>query len=118
ARVCGMMVERLHARPVPVQIPWGVSDAFCGVVDVVRMRALRWEGDALGAEFDVMPVPDELQEAAAAAHEKLVEAACEVDDALLARYLAGETIEASDLLPALRRSTLEMRITPVLCGSA
>ncbi len=117
-RVCGMMVERLHARPVPVQIPWGVSDAFCGVVDVVRMRALRWEGDALGAEFDVMPVPDELQEAAAAAHEKLVEAACEVDDALLARYLAGETIEASDLLPALRRSTLEMRITPVLCGSA
>jgi elongation factor G len=117
-RVCQMMVDRLHARPVPVQIPWGVSDGFCGVVDVVRMRALRWEGDALGAQFDVMPVPDELRAAAAAAHEKVVEAACEVDDALLARYLGGQPLQPEDLIPALRRATLAMRITPVLCGTA
>jgi elongation factor G len=117
-RVCQMMVDRLHARPVPVQIPWGVSEGFCGVVDVVRMRALRWEGDALGSQYDVLPVPEELKEQAVAAHEKVVEAACEVDDALLARYLGGEALTPEELIPALRRATLEMRIIPVLCGSA
>jgi elongation factor G len=117
-RVCGMMVSRLSARPVPVQIPWGASESFCGVVDVVRMRALRWEGDALGAQYDVLPVPEELAAAAAAAREKLVEAASEVDDALLAAYLAGEPIGADQLVAALRKATLEMRITPVLCGTA
>jgi elongation factor G len=116
-QVCRMMVERLHARPVPLQLPWFEGDAFRGVVDLVELRALRWD-DTLGASSSAEPVPPGLATAVQAARERLVEAACEVDDALLEKYAAGAPIGVEELRRALRRGAIDLRFTPVLCGAA
>jgi elongation factor G len=114
-----MMVDRLHARPVPVQIPWGAADGFRGVIDLIGMKALVWdETDPLGARFDTVEIPDEVLAAATEAREQLVEAVCEVDDDLLANYLAEEPLAPEQIRAALRRGTCSLQFTPVLCGTA
>ncbi len=117
-RVCKMMVERLRARPVPIQIPLGQGEQFRGVIDVVEMQALEWSDETAGAPPVAGAIPDEFAAAAAAAHDRVVEAACEVDEALLGKYVAGEPIAAAELRAALRKGCLEHKLTPVLCGSA
>jgi elongation factor G len=117
-RVLGMMKDRLGANAVPVQVPIGSEDRFRGVVDVVSGKALVWDDSALGAEFAEVPVPDDVAPAVDAARERLVEAAADVDEALMARYLEGEAIPADALRKALREATLRMQVVPVLCGSA
>jgi elongation factor G len=119
-RTCREMQERLAARPVPIQLPYHdeASGEFLGVIDLVGQRALAWRDDALGSEFDVEPVPPSMVAAASAARDRLIEVACEVDDALLERWVAGRGITDEDLRRALRRGTLELRFFPVLCGSA
>jgi elongation factor G len=116
--VCRSMEKRLNARPVPVQLPIGQEDAFRGVIDLIEMRALVWSDGKLGSDFENEPIPAELAEPAAEARERLVEVACEIDDKLLTKYVAGKTIEADELRDALRRGTIELKFTPVLCGSA
>ena len=118
ARVCGMMRERLLARPVPLQIPIGAEDSFRGVIDLVGMRALVWDDDTLGQPFRVEPVPAELQVAAVEARDRVLEAACEVDDRLLEAYLASREISEDDLVAALRHGTVAGKFVPVLCGTA
>jgi elongation factor G len=118
-RVCRMMTDRLHARPVPVQIPWGEAEDFKGVIDLISMKAMVWDdNDPLGAKFDEIEIPADLADKAATARETLVEAACEVDDALLEKYLAEEALTAAEIGGGLRKGTLDLRFTPVLCGSA
>ncbi len=117
-RVLGMMRERLAANPVPLQIPIGREDGFRGVVDVVGERALVWDGSDLGATFHEEPVPDALRATMAEYREKAIEAAADVDEALMARYLDGETIAPDAVRKALREATLKLRIVPVMCGSA
>jgi elongation factor G len=117
-RVCGMIAERLHARPIPFQLPIGAEETFRGVVDLVEMRSVVWGDETLGADYAVEEIPAGMQEQAAAARERLIEAACEVDDALLAKYLAGETLEADELRRALRQGTIQLKFTPVFCGTA
>jgi elongation factor G len=117
SRVCRMMEERLGARPVPVAIPLGEAETFRGVVDVVEKKALVWD-DPTGKTWKVLPVPEEQAAAVEEAHEKLVEAASEVDDALLERYLAGEPLRPDELRAALRKGTCSLKLTPVLCGAA
>jgi elongation factor G len=117
-RVCDMMAERLHARPIPVQLPLGREDAFRGLVDLIEMHSLVWPDDRIGARFEIEAIPDEMARAAAVARERLVEAACEVDDRLLQKYVNGESITPGELRSALRRGTIDLRITPVLCGAA
>jgi len=118
ARTCAMMRERLHARPIPVQLPWGGSEGFHGVIDLVRMKALTWADDVLGARFETVEIPEEMRAAATRAREVLVEAACEMDDALLARYLAEEPLDPERVVSALRHGTCALKFIPVLCGSA
>jgi elongation factor G len=117
-RVCRMISDRLRARPLPVVIPSGAAEAFRGGIDVIGMRALVWDEEATGAgvRFDVIPESD--LAAARAAHDRVVEAACEVDDALLEKYLSGASISPSELHRAVRRGTCAMAFVPVLCGSA
>jgi elongation factor G len=113
-----MMAERLGANPVAIQIPVGVEAKFQGVVDLIRMQAIIWEEETLGARFRAEPVPAELKGEALKAREKLLEAVAEQDERLLQRYVEGEAITPEDIVPALRKATLAMRVVPVLCGAA
>jgi elongation factor G len=117
-RCVQMMIDRLKARPVPVQIPLGAEEHFEGVIDVIREKAIRWEEEALGAAFHEEDVPAEYEEAVVAAREKILEVASEIDDQVLEMYLGGEEIPAAMLISALRKGTLDLKVTPVVCGSA
>ena len=117
-RCMQMMIERLHANPVPVVIPWGCEDKFEGVLDVVAGIALRYKSEDLGAEPIVEEIPSECVDLVEAAREKIIEAASEIDDAILEKYLGGEPVTAAELKAALRKGTLELKLTPVLAGAA
>ena len=117
-RVVAMMRARLGANPIPIQIPIGSEDGFRGVVDVIERRAIYWDDDTLGAAYHVAEVPAELEDATDAARERVVEAAADADETVMARYLDGTQIPPDELRKALREATVQMRAVPVLCGSA
>jgi elongation factor G len=111
------MVDRLGAHPVPIQLPIGEEAAFGGVVDLVNMKAILYKDD-LGQEWEVADIPAELQDAAGAARTELIEAVAEYDDALMEDYLEEKPIEPARLIQDVRKATLDISMTPVLCGSA
>jgi elongation factor G len=117
-RCMQMMVDRLKTNPVPVVLPWGAEDQLVGVIDVIREKALRYKNEALGAEPVEEAIPAELEADVAAAREKVIEAASEVDDTILEKYLGGEEIGGDELVAAVRAGTLALSLTPVLAGSA
>ncbi len=112
------MIGRLKANPVAIQLPIGAEDRLRGVVDLVEMRGIFWKDGTLGAEYDVGEIPDELREEARDRREKMIEKVAEEDEALFERYVDGGAIGKDELQAAIRRATIAMRITPVLCGSA
>ncbi len=116
--VVSMMESRLGAVPCPLQIPYGAESEFKGVIDLVEMKAIVWEDETLGAKFHDEEIPHELMEEAQNWREKMLEAVSEVDDSLMEKYLEGEEITPEELIPAIRKGTIEMAFTPVLCGSA
>src|SRR5262245_58826383 len=111
------MVDRLGAHPVPVQLPNGNEADFAGVVDLVNMKAIIYKDD-LGQEWEVTDIPDELKDAAHQARTELIEAVAEYDDELMEDYLEDKPIEAERLIQDIRKATLDISMTPVLCGSA
>ena len=113
-----MMAERLGANPVAIQIPIGAEAKFRGVVDLIRMQAVLWDEETLGAHPRLDPIPAELNGEALKAREKLLEAVAEQDERLMQRYVEGGGITAEEILGALRKATLSMRVIPVLCGAA
>ncbi|MGA9751942.1 MAG: elongation factor G [Acidobacteriota bacterium] len=118
-RALKMMDERLHARPVALFLPWGSEDSLVGVIDLLQMKAIRWEDDTLGAKYEVTEIPGEYVEKAKAFREKLLEMACEEDDVLMQRYLDGKELDDVDAVKAaIRKGAIAMHFTPVLCGSA
>ncbi|MGB0680848.1 MAG: elongation factor G, partial [Polyangiales bacterium] len=111
--------DRLGAKAVPIQLPLGVEDEHRGVIDLVHMQAIVFHDESKGADFERTAIPAEQQEAAEAARAALLEAVAEVDDALMERYLEGDTDFSPDaILAALRAGTLSFHLVPVLCGSA
>jgi elongation factor G len=112
--------EKLGANPVPVQIPIGAEDAFEGVVDLVEMKAVRWEDDAtMGTKYVLDEIPAELVDQANEWREKLVESVAEVDDELMERYFEDpESITKDEMMKVIRQATLEGVIIPMMCGSA
>ncbi len=112
-----MIVDRLGANPVPIQMPIGSSNDFRGVIDLITMEAIFYLDD-LGTKSEASPIPDELFEEAQLMHENLVEKVAESDDRLTEKYLEGEEITPEELVRALRVATLSGDIVPVLCGSA
>ncbi len=112
------IVERLQARPVPIQIPIGAEDQFKGVVDLITMKARIWRDETLGADFDDMEIPADLVELAQEYRDKMVEAAAEADDHLMEKYLNGEALTPAEITLGLRKATLAQTIFPVVCGTA
>ncbi len=117
-RAIDMMRERLNANPVCVQWPVGAEEKFEGVIDLIEEKAFIFKDETLGAEFTVVDVPDALRPEVAHRREKLVEAASEADETLFEKFVNGDAITAADLKAGVRKATIEMKVTPVLCGSA
>jgi elongation factor G len=110
--------KRLNARPVAIQIPIGQEAAFKGVIDLVEMKAIYWRDEAMGSNYDVEEIPAELRKKAEAFHAQLVESVAENDDDMLHKFLEGEAISAKELRASLRKSTIALKLFPVLCGTA
>ena len=110
--------KRLNAKPIAIQIPIGQEDKFRGVIDLVEMKAISWKDDTIGAEYITGEIPAELLKKAEAFHTQLVETVAENDDAILHKFLEGESISAAELRASLRRSTIELKLFPVVVGTA
>src|SRR5690348_17735638 len=110
--------KRLGARPVATQIPIGAEAKFKGVVDLIEMKAILWHDETMGAEYSEEPIPEELKKKAEAFRMQLIETVAENDDEMLHKFLEGETPTPEELKRALRRATIEMKVFPVLCGTA
>jgi elongation factor G len=117
-RCVDMIVDRLGAKPAVVQLPMGVESEFSGIVDLVRMKAVKWQDEALGAKFDVIDIPADMAKLAAEYRHKLLEVAVEEDDAALEAYLAGHEPDEATLTRCIRKGTVAFHFVPVLCGSA
>jgi elongation factor G len=112
------MVDRLGAHPVPIHLPIGQEEHFRGVVDVIEMQGVVWD-DALGMEPKTIEIPEELREQAEEYHHQLIDAIAEHDEELLETYLMDEASVTPDMIRrALRKATLVIAVTPILCGSA
>ncbi len=112
------MVDRLGANPVPIQIPIGAEDKFRGPIDLVRGKAIYFDDETLGAKYVEDEIPQELLPVAREYREKMLEALADVDENIMEKFLGGEEITVEEIKRAIRKGTIEMRITPVLCGSA
>jgi elongation factor G len=112
------IIARLGANPVAIQIPIGLEDQLKGVVDLVLMKGLIWKDETKGAEYEVVDIPEDLKDEAAAAREKLIEAVASIDDDLMHKYLEGEEISENEIRAGLRKGTLELKLVPVVTGSA
>ena len=117
--VVDQIKERLGANPVPIQIPIGVEDDFLGIVDLVRNKAFVWDDSTKGVKIVEIPIPDDLVDTAYEYRMKLIEGVAEESDELLEKFLDNpDSITEKEMIDAIRKATLEMRITPVMCGSA
>jgi elongation factor G len=116
-RVTAQLKEKLALRPISLQIQIGAEDRFEGVVDLIKMKAIYFEGDS-GEDLREAEIPADLLETAKAAHTRMIEAIADVDDILAEKFLAEEPITPEDLVPAIRRATVAFKATPVLIGSA
>jgi elongation factor G len=112
------IVDRLKANPVPIQLPIGAEDKLRGVVDLVEMKAIVWHDETQGASYDVVDIPEDLQDEAETRRAALIEQVAESDEVLFEKYVEGEEISIDELKAAIRRAAIALKITPVLCGSA
>ena len=117
-RCVEMIVDRLGATPIVLQLPIGSESEFVGVVDLVEMRAIVWKDESLGAEFSYQEIPTDLKDKANEYHQKLVETAVEADDEAMEAYLLGEEISKEVIKKCIRKGVLTAKFVPVLCGSA
>ncbi|MBO4398236.1 MAG: elongation factor G [Bacteroidaceae bacterium] len=117
--VVRQMKEVLGANPCPIVIPIGAEESFKGVVDLIKMKAIFWHDETMGADYSVEDIPAELQAEAEEWRDKLLETAANVDDALMEKYFDDpSTITEEEILAAIRKGTVSMEITPMLCGSS
>jgi elongation factor G len=117
-RCVEMIKDRLGSKPLVMQIPVGTESLFKGVVDLVKMKAVLWKEEKLGAEFEYVEIPNELREQAEKYRKELMETAVEQDEKLMNDYLNGKEISESDLISCIRKGGLKFDFVPVLTGSA
>jgi elongation factor G len=116
--VVNMIRERLGANPVPIQLPMGQGELFTGIIDLIKMKAVVYKEETLGATWEEFDIPKELVDMVVEYRTKMLESVSEFDDTLLVKYLDGEEISEDEIKSAIRKATLEFKIVPVLCGSA
>jgi len=112
------LVKRLGVKPVPLQLPIGIENTFKGVVDLVEMRGIVWQGEDLGAKFDIVPIPDDMADQAAEYRAILIEAVAELDDDVMAAFFEGKEPDVATIKRLIRKAVLTGTFYPVLCGSA
>jgi elongation factor G len=113
-----MMRERLGANAIPINLPIGEGDIFSGVIDLIKFNARMYHEDSLGTTYDEIDIPKDLLDIANKYRTLMLEAVSDVDDTLLEKYLDGQEISPDEITAVLRRATIELKIIPVLCGSA
>ncbi|VVE43940.1 elongation factor G [Pandoraea soli] len=117
-RVHKQIHERLRGNAVPIQIPIGAEDNFQGVVDLVKMKGIVWDEESKGVKFEYIDIPANLKDTAQEWRDKMIEAAAEADEALLEKYLGGDTLTEAEIRQGLRKRTVAGEIVPMLCGTA
>ncbi len=117
-RCVEMIADRLGARPLVTQLPVGSEADFAGVIDLIKMQAILWKDETLGAEFEYVDIPADLADQAAEFREKLIELAVEQDDAAMEAYLEGSEPDEATIIACIRKGTIAGDFVPVLCGSA
>jgi elongation factor G len=117
-RVLDMIRTRLNFTPVAVQIPFGIEDRFRGVVDLITQKAVVFDDETLGSDFEITEIPEDLRADTAKFRDLMLETIAEVDDRLLEKYVHGDPIGQEEIVAALRKGTIEIKFVPVLCGAA
>ena len=112
------MKDILGANPCPIQIPIGAEENFKGVVDLIKMKAILWHDETMGAEYEVDDIPADLLDEAKEWRDKMVENAANFDDSVMEKYLDGQDISEAELIAAIRKGTIAMELTPMLLGSS
>ena len=113
-----MVIDRLGAMPVPMQLPIGAEEDFVGIVDLVKMQAIYWEEENMGMEYRYEDIPADMQDEAEEWHEKMVEAAAEANDGLMEKYLEEGELSEAEIKAGIRQRTIAVEIVPMFCGSA
>jgi len=113
-----MIKDRLKANPLPIQLPVGKEENFKGVIDLVRMKAVIWTDESLGADYSEIEIPAELLDEAVEYREKMIEEISSHDDALMEKYLSGEVLTEQEVMSAIRTGTIAIKFCPVICGSS
>ena len=112
------IVNRLRCKPVAIQLPVGAEDQFKGIVDLVEMKALIWRDETLGAEYDVVDIPEDLQAKAREYRDHMIEAVSEHDEKLFEKYVEGKALTNEEIRAGIRKATIALKIFPVICGTA
>jgi elongation factor G len=113
-----MIEERLGAVPLVLQLPWGQEERFRGVIDLIKMQALVWNEEDLGATFEEIAIPEDYQEATLKQRERIMELVADTDDSIMEKYLAEEEIDTQTLKKAIRQATIDLKLVPIFCGAA
>ena len=113
-----MMKDKLNATPLVLQLPVGAEDDFEGVIDLIDMKKIVWDDETLGANFQVLEIPDDLIQNAMEYRDKIIESVAENDDEIMEAYLSETEIDSKRLRSAIRRTCIDLKLVPVLCGSA
>jgi elongation factor G len=113
-----MMKERLHANPLVLQLPVGSEESFSGIIDLIEMKQIIWDDDTLGATYSIKNISPAYHEQAEEYREKLIEEVAEIDDGIMEAYFSDAPISTDSILGAIRRATIDLKLIPVLCGSA
>jgi len=113
-----MIRERLGATPLVLQLPWGLEEDFQGVIDLMKMRAIVWSGDDLGASFQEVAIPEDYVEEATRRRERILELLADNDDSILEKYLSEEEIDIQSIKRGIRQATIRLALVPIFCGAA
>jgi elongation factor G len=113
-----MIEERLGATPLVLQLPWGQEEGFQGVIDLIKMQAIVWNEDNLGASFQEVAIPESYREAALRHREEMLELLADTNDSIMEKYLSEEEVDIQSLKGAIRQATIELTLVPIFCGAA